>query len=133
MGSGLGDRRVVPAATACLYVIPMLVLRETWKAADPDVPIGDDRWKRQPVHPCCGCGGSLYGLAPAVFVALSFAGGLRAVGVGNIDADDADIANRSSTTPALSTPKPSSACSPWRRGAPSCTCGPTATCSSPGA
>jgi hypothetical protein len=29
-----------------LYIIPTLVLRETWKAADPDVPAGDDRWRQ---------------------------------------------------------------------------------------
>ena len=28
-----------------VYVIPTLMLRESWKAADPEVPAGDERWK----------------------------------------------------------------------------------------
>ena len=66
-----------------LYVIPMLVLRETWKAADPDVPPGDDRWKSGSVHPLLWVWWVLYGLAPLVFVVI----GLRQQ-IGNIGADD---------------------------------------------
>ena len=32
-------------APPCLYVIPTLMLQESWKAADPAVPPGSDRWK----------------------------------------------------------------------------------------
>jgi len=28
-----------------LYVIPTLLLREHWKASDPDAPVGDERWR----------------------------------------------------------------------------------------
>jgi hypothetical protein len=60
-----------------LYVIPMLVLREAWRASDPDVAIGDERWKRGAVHPVLWIWWVLYGLAPAVFIAMSLAGVAR--------------------------------------------------------
>ena len=34
----------------CVWVIPTLVLREMWKASDPDVPVGGD-WKSRPASP----------------------------------------------------------------------------------
>jgi hypothetical protein len=69
----------------------MLVLRESWKASDPDVPVGDESWKSSSVHPVLWVWWVVYGLAPAVFVALSFAGGLRMQlgSVGNDDTVDA--------------------------------------------
>jgi hypothetical protein len=70
-----------------LYVIPMLVLRETWRAADPDVAPGDDRWRKGPVHPILWVWWLLYGIAPVVFAVI----GLRQQ-VGNIGADEEDIA-----------------------------------------
>jgi hypothetical protein len=70
-----------------LYVIPMLVLRETWRAADPDVPLGDERWRKSSVHPLLWIWWVLYGIAPLVFAII----GLRQQ-VGNIGADDEDIA-----------------------------------------
>jgi Domain of unknown function (DUF4328) len=70
-----------------LYVIPMLVLRETWKASDPDVPPGDDRWKSGSVHPLLWVWWVLYGLAPIVFIVI----GLRQQ-IGNIGATTTDIA-----------------------------------------
>jgi hypothetical protein len=71
-----------------IYVIPMLVLRETWKAADPSVPPGDDRWKSGPVHPMLWVWWALYGLAPLVFIIV----GLRQQ-IGNIGASTRDIAD----------------------------------------
>jgi hypothetical protein len=70
-----------------LYVIPMLVLRETWKATDPDVPLGDDSWRQSGVHPMLWVWWVLYGIAPLVFAVV----GLRQQ-LGNIGADDEDIA-----------------------------------------
>ncbi len=70
-----------------LYVIPMLVLRETWRATDPSVPLGDDRWRKGPVHPVLWIWWLLYGIAPIVFAVI----GLRQQ-IGNIGADDEDIA-----------------------------------------
>jgi Domain of unknown function (DUF4328) len=51
-----------------LYVIPMLMLRESWQASDPDVPAGDDRWRRSPVSPIVYVWWVLYGLVPIVFL-----------------------------------------------------------------
>jgi hypothetical protein len=70
-----------------LYVIPMLVLRETWKAADPRYGPGDDGWKRGPTHPALWVWWVLYGLAPIVFIVV----GLRST-IGNIGASTRDIA-----------------------------------------
>ena len=70
-----------------LYVIPMLVLRETWRAADPDVALGDQRWRKGAVHPLLWVWWVLYGIAPLVFAAI----GLRQQ-LGNIGANDEDIA-----------------------------------------
>jgi hypothetical protein len=70
-----------------LYVIPMLVLGETWKAADPSVPLGDDSWRRGRVHPVLWVWWLLYGIAPLVFLVA----GLRQQ-FGNLGADEEDIA-----------------------------------------
>ncbi len=70
-----------------LYVIPMLVLRETWKASDPEVAPGDDRWKSGPTHPLLWVWFVLYGIAPLVFIVI----GLRTQ-IGNIGANTRDIA-----------------------------------------
>jgi hypothetical protein len=51
-----------------LYIIPMLMLRETWKASTPDAPAGDDRWRESPVHPMVYVWWVLYGLVPIVFL-----------------------------------------------------------------
>ena len=51
-----------------VYVIPMLVLRESWKASDAAVPPGDDRWRQIPVNPIVYVWWVLYGLAPIVFI-----------------------------------------------------------------
>lgn len=34
-----------------IYVIPLLMLREAWKASEPDVPGSDQRWKQTPDSP----------------------------------------------------------------------------------
>jgi len=36
----VGDRRLVPPAVRH-YVLPWLMLRELWRASDPDCPVGD--------------------------------------------------------------------------------------------
>jgi uncharacterized BrkB/YihY/UPF0761 family membrane protein len=51
-----------------LYIIPMLVLRESWKASDPTVPPGDDRWRQSPVSPLVYVWWVLYGLVPVIFI-----------------------------------------------------------------
>ena len=51
-----------------LYIIPMLMLSESWKAADPDVPPGDDRWRQNSVSPLVYVWWVLYGLVPIIFI-----------------------------------------------------------------
>jgi hypothetical protein len=73
-----------------LYIIPMLVLRETWQLSDPQRP-GGDGWKRSSVHPVLWIWWVLYGIAPAVFIGLSVAGVLRNQFTG-IGGDERDAA-----------------------------------------
>ena len=49
-----------------LYVIPTLVLREAWKAADPAVPPGDDRWKANKDNPILWAWFIVYGVGTLV-------------------------------------------------------------------
>jgi hypothetical protein len=61
-----------------LYIIPFLVLRELWKASEPDVVDGTDSWKRTPDNPLLWVWFVLFGLLPAVLFAVqvgSFATG----------------------------------------------------------
>ena len=51
-----------------VYAVPMLVLRESWMAADPAVEPGDERWRQSPVNPIVYVWWVLYGLAPIVFI-----------------------------------------------------------------
>ena len=51
-----------------LYIIPMLMLSESWKATDPEVPPGDDRWRQNSVSPLVYVWWVLYGLVPIVFI-----------------------------------------------------------------
>ncbi|MGI9030547.1 MAG: DUF4328 domain-containing protein [Ilumatobacteraceae bacterium] len=51
-----------------VYAIPMLVLRESWKASDPSSQPGDDSWRQSPVNPIVYVWWVLFGLAPIVFV-----------------------------------------------------------------
>jgi hypothetical protein len=51
-----------------LYVIPMLVLGESWKASDPSVPPGDQRWRQNSISPLVFVWWVLYGLVPILFI-----------------------------------------------------------------
>jgi Domain of unknown function (DUF4328) len=51
-----------------LYVIPMLMLRESWKASDPEVPPEEDRWRTSAVSPLVYVWWVLYGLVPIIFL-----------------------------------------------------------------
>jgi hypothetical protein len=69
-----------------LYVIPYLVLRELWKASEPDVApdgtggaAGGRQWTDNPVHPAVTAWWVLYGLAPVVLIVLQ---GLQSIGRG---------------------------------------------------
>lgn len=58
-----------------LYVIPFLVLRELWKASDPDTQGSDDGWRRSPDNPVLWLWFVLFGLVTAVLFAVQLASG----------------------------------------------------------
>ncbi|MDQ3468272.1 MAG: DUF4328 domain-containing protein [Actinomycetota bacterium] len=68
-----------------LYVIPTLTLREHWKAADPAVPPGDDRWRSGPEPVLVYVWFLLYSVIP---VALAIAGAATFLQAFGQDADD---------------------------------------------
>lgn len=54
-----------------VFVIPMLMLREAWKASSPDVAYGDDRWRQSSDNPLLWVWWVLYGIVPLVFIPIS--------------------------------------------------------------
>ena len=54
-----------------LYVIPLLVVRELWKASDPAVPVGDDGWRAGRTHPAVWVWWVAYGALPAIVTAVT--------------------------------------------------------------
>lgn len=57
-----------------LFVIPTLLLREAWKASDPEVPVGGD-WRSRPGSPLPLVWFALYGIAPvALLIAQASSG-----------------------------------------------------------
>lgn len=67
-----------------LYVIPLLVLREQWKASDPAADDGTDSWKRVPDNPVLWGWFVFYGLLPFVFFVAQI-GSVAGAGVGTGD------------------------------------------------
>ena len=53
-----------------VYVIPFLMLRESWQASDPDVPPRDDRWKSSTDTPLLWVWGVLYIVVPMAFIVV---------------------------------------------------------------
>lgn len=51
-----------------LYIIPLLMLREHWKASDPDVAPGDDRWRNNGESPLIWAWFLFYSLIPAALL-----------------------------------------------------------------
>lgn len=70
-----------------LYVIPTLVLRELWKASDPDVPIGGD-WRSRSTSPLVWTWFAVYSLVPAVLFVVQSANGF------GLGASERDMAQR---------------------------------------
>lgn len=68
-----------------LYVIPTLVLREAWKASDPSVPPGDDRWRSGKGNPILWLWFLVYGVGTIVVSAINTSVQFRQLGG---DADD---------------------------------------------
>lgn len=54
-----------------LFIIPLLVLRESWKAADPDVPPGSPAWRQGRDNPVIWFWFVVYGVLPLVFTILA--------------------------------------------------------------
>ena len=67
-----------------LYVIPLLVLREQWKASDPTADDDTESWRRSPDTPLLWGWFVFYGLAPFVFF-LAQIGSVAGAGVGTGD------------------------------------------------
>jgi hypothetical protein len=66
-----------------LYIIPYLMFRELWKASDPSVPAGDDRWKTNPVGVVVTLWWLAYGVAP---IPIAIAQGRDGI-AGNLNGD----------------------------------------------
>jgi hypothetical protein len=71
-----------------LYIIPYLMFRELWKASDPSVPAGDQRWKANPVGVIVTLWWVAYGLAP---IPLGIAQGREGF-AGNLNGDIESLA-----------------------------------------
>ena len=67
-----------------LYVIPLLMFRELWKASDPDTPIGAE-WKSNATSPIVPIWFALYSLLPIVLLASQSSGGLSSFGASERD------------------------------------------------
>lgn len=72
-----------------LYVIPTLMVREHWKAAEPTSPPGDDSWRRSPEPVLVWVWFVLYSLLPIV---LLFTGSALFFGTG-LGSDAEDLAD----------------------------------------
>jgi uncharacterized protein DUF4328 len=63
-GWGIGGWFLPPQ----LYIIPLLMLRESWRAADPSVPPGSPEWKQRGESPLIWIWFLLYSVIPIVFL-----------------------------------------------------------------
>jgi hypothetical protein len=72
-----------------LYIIPYLMFRELWKASDPTVPAGDQRWKANAVGIVVTLWWVLYGLAP---IPLAIAQGDAGLGGGTFSGNAESLA-----------------------------------------
>jgi hypothetical protein len=53
-----------------LYVLPLLILRELWKASDPETPAGSEGWKASKENPLLYVWFLVYGVIPAVITLI---------------------------------------------------------------
>ncbi|MGH9133762.1 MAG: DUF4328 domain-containing protein [Ilumatobacteraceae bacterium] len=72
-----------------LYIIPYLMFRELWRASDPAVPAGDERWKANPVGAVVTIWWLLYGIAP---IPIAIAQGASGFGAGMFSGDTDTLA-----------------------------------------
>ncbi|NNE11058.1 MAG: DUF4328 domain-containing protein, partial [Ilumatobacter sp.] len=79
-----------------LYVIPTLMLRELWKASDPDVPVGGD-WRSVRVSPLIPLWFVLYSIVPIVLLVAQSSTGLSSFGASEEDLAEQIIDGRTMT------------------------------------
>lgn len=79
-----------------LFVLPLLVLRELWKASDPQTPPGSEGWRASGENPLLYVWFVLYGIIPAILTAISIGSVLDAAL--NLDTDAESIAEVTAAT-----------------------------------
>ncbi|MEO6652057.1 MAG: DUF4328 domain-containing protein [Ilumatobacteraceae bacterium] len=82
-----------------LYVIPSLMLRELWKASDPDVPIGGD-WKSNRTSALVPVWFVLYSLVPLGLLFAQSSGGFASFGASERDLAQQIVDGQTSTVTA---------------------------------
>ena len=79
-----------------LFILPLLVLRELWKASDPNTPPGADGWRASGENPLLYVWFVVYGVIPTVLTALSLGAVLDAAL--NLDTDTQSVAEVTAAT-----------------------------------
>jgi hypothetical protein len=79
-----------------LFVLPLLVLRELWKASDPKTPPGAEGWRTSGENPLLYLWFVLYGVIPAILTAISL-GSLFDAAL-NLDTDAQSVAEVTAST-----------------------------------
>ncbi len=79
-----------------LFILPLLVLRELWKASDPSTPPGSEGWRSSGENPLLYLWFVVYGLIPAILTAISL--GTFFDAALNLDTDTDSIAEVTAST-----------------------------------
>ena len=79
-----------------LFILPLLILRELWKASDPNTPPGSEGWRASGENPLLYVWFVVYGLIPAILTAVSL--GSVFDSALNLDTDTDSIAEVTAST-----------------------------------
>lgn len=79
-----------------LFIVPLLVLRELWKASDPETPAGSDGWRASGENLLLYVWFVVYGIIPTILTALSLSSVFDAAL--NLDTDAQSIAEVTAAT-----------------------------------
>ena len=79
-----------------LFILPLLILRELWKASDPNTPPGAEGWRASGENPLLYVWFVVYGLIPAILTAISLGSVFDAAL--NLDSDTDSIAEVTAST-----------------------------------
>jgi hypothetical protein len=79
-----------------LFILPLLILRELWKASDPNTPPGSDGWRASGENPLLYLWFVVYGVIPAILTAVSLGSVFDAAL--NLDTDTQSIAEVTAST-----------------------------------